>query len=171
MVVVAPPVFQRNRAKALRSAMAPRLGPLLQLCKMATTRLSVQLDKSRGQRHLQSFNPDPTRFRQAHSVLQVRHSGAFGGGRTIFDGSSQSTAASQASRSLLHRLQPLRLGDIHLAIHLCFGYPCLRSADLAPASCSVSTVMIWSSVNRARFISPPSSGRTLTPSGGNSVPR
>jgi hypothetical protein len=35
----------------LRSAMAPHLGPLLQLCKMPTARLSVNLDKSRGQRH------------------------------------------------------------------------------------------------------------------------
>jgi hypothetical protein len=46
-----PQTSHRNRAKALRSAMALRLGPLLQLCKMATARLSVQLDKSRGQRH------------------------------------------------------------------------------------------------------------------------
>jgi hypothetical protein len=36
---------------APRTAAAPRLGPLFQLCEMATARLSVQLDKSRGQRH------------------------------------------------------------------------------------------------------------------------
>jgi hypothetical protein len=34
--------------------------------------------------------------------------------------------------------------------------PCFRarSAVLAPASCSFSTPMIWSSVNRARFVCP-----------------
>jgi hypothetical protein len=46
-----PQTSYRNRAKALRSLRAPRLGPLLRLCKMATARLSVQLDKSWGQRH------------------------------------------------------------------------------------------------------------------------
>src|SRR5215475_3154396 len=49
-----PQTSHRNRAKALRSAMAPRLGPLLRLCKMAIARLSVNLDKSRGQRHCTS---------------------------------------------------------------------------------------------------------------------
>ena len=34
-----PRTSHRNRAKALRFAMAPRLGPLLQLCKMATAGL------------------------------------------------------------------------------------------------------------------------------------
>jgi hypothetical protein len=49
-----PQTSHRNRAKALRSLRAPRLGPLLQLCKMATARLSVQLDKSRGQRQYET---------------------------------------------------------------------------------------------------------------------
>lgn len=43
--------FSPHQAKALRSARAPRLGQQLQLCKMATARLSVRLDKRRGQRH------------------------------------------------------------------------------------------------------------------------
>ena len=46
-----PQTSYHNTAKALRSPMAPRLGLMFQLCKMATTRLSGQLDKSRGQRH------------------------------------------------------------------------------------------------------------------------
>jgi hypothetical protein len=45
-----PQTSHHNTAKALRSPMAPRLGLLFQLCKMATTRLSGQLDKGRGQR-------------------------------------------------------------------------------------------------------------------------
>jgi hypothetical protein len=45
-----PQTSYRNAAKALRSPMAPRLGLMFQLCKMATTRLSGRLDKSRGQR-------------------------------------------------------------------------------------------------------------------------
>src|ERR1700737_2195567 len=47
--------------------------------------------------------------------------------------------------------------------------PCLRarSAVFAPASCSRSTPIICSSVNLARFICPPSQGRTLTPRGGS----
>jgi hypothetical protein len=48
---IMPQTSYHNTAKALRSPMAPRLGLLFQLCKMATTRLSGQLDKSRGQRH------------------------------------------------------------------------------------------------------------------------
>ena len=52
---LAPAVYAANfsphQAKALRSLTAPPLGPLLQLCKMATARLSGQLDKGRGQRH------------------------------------------------------------------------------------------------------------------------
>jgi Integrase core domain len=40
-----------KQAKALRSATVPRLGLLLRLCKMATVRLSANLDKRRGQRH------------------------------------------------------------------------------------------------------------------------
>jgi putative transposase len=39
-----------NRAKALRSAMASRLGPLLRLCMMATARLWTPLDENKGQR-------------------------------------------------------------------------------------------------------------------------
>jgi hypothetical protein len=48
---------QTSHPKALRSAISPRLGPLLQPCKMATARLSVKLDKRREQRHCRPTLP------------------------------------------------------------------------------------------------------------------
>jgi len=48
-----------NRANALRFAMAPHLGPLRQVCKMAAARLSLKLDKSRGQRHRPYMRTNP----------------------------------------------------------------------------------------------------------------
>jgi len=46
-----PPSSHRNEAKALRSWMAPRLGPLLRLQTILTARLWSSLDESWGQRH------------------------------------------------------------------------------------------------------------------------
>src|SRR6202020_1748031 len=78
---------------------------------------------------------------------------------------------------VLELLQPFGLGDIHAAVlglpvvSVASETPCLRarSAVFAPASCSFSTPMICSSVNRARFICPSLfQGRTLNPRGGKS---
>jgi hypothetical protein len=45
---------------------------LLQLCKTATARLSVQLDKSRGQRHSFVQTPTTRRFRRQESSTRVK---------------------------------------------------------------------------------------------------
>ena len=66
-------ISHRNRAKAPRSRMAPRLGPLHQLCKMATARLLVPLDHSRWQRQLTTRQSEQS-LRYPPSVLI---SGAF----------------------------------------------------------------------------------------------
>jgi putative transposase len=50
-----PPNSHRNRAKALRSATAPRLGRLLRSCMTATARLQSPLDESWGQRQVPSI--------------------------------------------------------------------------------------------------------------------
>jgi putative transposase len=47
-----PAQFSLQQAKASRSAMAPRLGPSLQLCLIATPRLQWLPDENEGQRHL-----------------------------------------------------------------------------------------------------------------------
>jgi len=63
-------ILRGATAKARRWVQAQRLGPLLQLCKMTTVRLSVQLDKSGGQwqpslRHILR----PVQSRHSHATL------------------------------------------------------------------------------------------------------
>src|SRR3984957_4755922 len=117
----------------------------------------------------------------------MRDAFALGGGPYhFFDRSSRSAAASNicsansffslafSSSSCFSRLASETSMPPYLAFELysvASETPCLRarSAVFAPASCSFSTPMICSSVNRARFICPSLfQGRTLNPRGGKS---
>jgi hypothetical protein len=110
--------------------------------------------------------------RKAHHGLQMRNAFALGDGPYhFFDRSSRSAAASSicsasnffsfafSSSSCFSRLASETSMPPYLAFQLysvASETPCLRarSAFVAPASCSFSTPMIRSSVNRARFICP-----------------
>src|SRR5690606_11533154 len=124
-------------------------------------------------------------LRQAHDGLQMRDGFALGGGPYhFFDRSSRSAEASNiwsASSFFSFAFSSSRdfrrlASDTCMPPYFVFQLyrvasltPCLRarSAAFAPASCSRSTPMICSSVNRFRFICPSfNRGRTLTPSGG-----
>src|ERR1700722_17996387 len=117
----------------------------------------------------------------------MRDAFALGGGPYhFFDRSSRSAAASNicsansffslafSSSSCFSRLASETSMPPYLAFELysvASETQCLRarSAVFAPASCSFSTPMIRSSVNRARFICPSLfQGRTLNPRGGKS---
>src|SRR5690606_4009103 len=124
-------------------------------------------------------------LRQAHDGLQMRDGFALGGGPYhFFDRSSFSAAASSiwsansffsfafSSSRAFRRLASDTSIPPYFAFQL-YSVPSLipflraRSPAFAPASCSRSTAMICSSVNRFRFIRPSfNRGRTLTPGGG-----